>query len=589
MFSPWSPNGSDALFADANTFAYEDVGSLSQETFKIPTTTTTTLNPSIHDDGVQFGVCEDFSAFLDDWDPLPETSDNYQDVPVPEPQRTSTPASKTSVYPSEDSKSVKRSRELKNRNGDMFRISKRHDRNGTKRTQQETSDSHLRFKSQRRKNASRDEGRMSQAAVAGCHHWLQSHPGIIPGDVEMLGLHLAYRAPLGSVHQWFGALGRSQKAVSRSNESPPISGSILTQPYRHNRKICSRKGQRNNGPQECTNKDPSRPFVCTSRCGKTFRKKDNWRKHEEINFPPELWLCSAGSCKNKPSNARVRFRKDHFRTHLQKCHDYRKVLEQDLQSCWFPIDSLFDRRCIFQNCSEHFRNWKDRIDHVAKELETDWNLSDWRDVDADDQNVENENPESVSSDGSKSETGSNDTSESTDSDNNDDNGNDNHGLEEDPNTGSSGGTGVGPELEPYHGKISSNHRSDTQTRNKGNRQGAFQYHGQSDGLGTKELSYAARPEVIIAPPQSESSSANILAGPLHHWVQRIPSYLSSPLEYYTSCLHGFEQVALGMPTKRPDMKETLELLMRCFDTGPSGTRRPLPSTHANLALPFRAR
>ncbi|MCJ1432149.1 hypothetical protein MMC27_001505 [Xylographa pallens] len=590
MFSPRSPNSSDALFANANNFGYEDiVGSLSQETLEIPTitTTTTTLSASLYD-GVQFGVCEDFPAFLSHWDPLPGTSDDYQDLAFPEPQSTPTPELKTFVYPSEESTSVKRSRKPNTCNKDMFRISKRHNRNSTKRTQQGTSDSDLRLKSQRRKIATQDEGRMSHAAVAGCHHWLQSHPGIIPGDVEMLGLHLAYRAPLGSVHQWFRDLGRSQKVVSRSGESQPISGSILTQPYRHNRKICSRKGQPNNGPRECANKDPSKPYVCTSRCGKTFRKKDSWRKHEEINFPPELWRCSVGPCKDKPSKARVRFRKDHFRIHLRKCHKYGEVLEQDLQSCWYAIDSLFDRRCIFQNCNEHFRDWKDRIDHVAKELDTDWIPSDWRNVDAGDQNVEHENTQSISSDGSRSETGSHDTSESTDSNNDDNDNNDNHGSGEDPGTVSSGGTGAGTELESYYGKISTNNGSGAQTRDKGNREGAFQYHGQSNDLGKKEISYAASPQVIDAPMQSNPSSTNIMVASLNYLLQRIPS-APSPLQYYVSRPEDYEKLALGMRTGGPNINEDLRFLTRRLDIGTSASRRLQPSTHATLALPLRAR
>ena len=549
----------------------------------MPTTKTMTLNSSI-DDGVQFGTCEDFSEFLSQWDPLPETLYDYQDVAVPEPQSTSTSDSKTSVYPSEETKSVERSKKLNTRDRDMFRISKRHNRSNTNCTQQATPDSYLKIKSQRRKNAPQEEGKMSQAAVAGCHHWLQSHPGIIPGDVEMLGLQLAYRAPLGSVHQWFRDLRRSQKAVSRNSGSLPISGSILTQPYRHNRKICARKGQTNNGAREWTNKDPSKPYVCTSRCGKSFRKKASWRKHEEINFPPELWLCSVGSCKDKPSNARVRFRKDHFRIHLRKCHEYGKVLEQDLQSCWFAIDSLFDRRCIFKNCSEQFRDWKDRIDHVAKELETDWVPTDWRDVDAADQNVERESTQSVSSDNSRSGTGSHNTSESTDSDNDDEDNNDNHGVLEDLSTGSSGDVGAGPELEPYQRKPAAFYGSSTQTRSKGDRQDTFQYHGQSDGLGKKELSYAARPEVIVVPPQSGPSSTNILVASLNYRLQRIPSYLS-PLEMYTGCLQAFEQVALGIPVKRT----SLTLLRSSLGIEASGNCRLLPTSHAKLALRLRAR
>ncbi|MCJ1284310.1 hypothetical protein MMC26_003641 [Xylographa opegraphella] len=486
MFSPSSPDSFGALFANADNYGCGSIAdSLSQDNLKSPTATTPTLNPSVYC-GVPSGLCEDFPELFGPWNPPEGTLDGYQDLAIPEPQSTSNSASKSSANPSEDFKSVKRSKRPDTRNGDMFRISKRRNRDSTKRAQHETSDSHLRFNLHRRENTTREDGRMSQAAIAGCHHWLQSHPGIIPGDVEMVGLHLAYHAPLGSVHQWFRNLQQSQKTVNRSSGSPPISGSTLTQPYRQNRKICFRKGQPSNGPLVCPNKDPSKPY----------------------------------------------------------------------------------------NCSEHFRDWKDRIDHVAKELETDWIPSDWRDIDVSDHTVEREDTQSVSSNDSRSESGSHSTSESTDSDSNDDDdNNDNHGLEEDPGTNSGSGTGEDPDLEPNYG-------NGTQTRNNGNHQGMVQYHGQSYSLGKNELSSAAKPEVTVAIPQSESSSTNISVAFLDSQLQRFLSY-SPLLQQYISCPQAFEQVALGMPIKRQEATKRL--------LGSLGSRRLLPSTHTKLALPLRAR
>jgi len=221
-----------------------------------------------------------------------------------------------------------------------------------------------------------------------CSLWLKSFPGSLPKDDEIVGLQLAFHSSAESIRMWF-QIHAGKNAKDRGPQTAMYQKDDVTLHYQRNRKKCNEKtvSRTRNSSAQIVVQDERQPYACTSRCGATFDAKDCWRRHEEINFPQELWLCTIGSCQTRPERA-VRLRKDHFRSHLRKRHGCTDLSEEDLDAFHSPIPSLFDRRCILRKCGKRFRTWRERIDHIAKELEAPWTISEWRDMDEDNKPAE---------------------------------------------------------------------------------------------------------------------------------------------------------------------------------------------------------
>ncbi|KAE9362645.1 hypothetical protein N431DRAFT_144619 [Stipitochalara longipes BDJ] len=155
-------------------------------------------------------------------------------------------------------------------------------------------------------------------------------------------------------------------------------------------------------------RDDTKPFQCTRKCGKKWRDRDDWRKHEEINWPQKGWVCDLPAsvvvadilicthcgipnpqmdhfqihketiCGNKPftTYGRVTYRKQHFKQHFKNVHPH-VPCDDYIQSSHFTVDSNFPRRCGF--CSHTFAHWKDRVEHIGTHFRdegkdmTEWN------------------------------------------------------------------------------------------------------------------------------------------------------------------------------------------------------------------------
>jgi hypothetical protein len=112
-------------------------------------------------------------------------------------------------------------------------------------------------------------------------------------------------------------------------------------------------------------------FECTRRCGESFKKKGDWKRHELYNI--EEWRCHI--CDFAPS------RKDKLPKHLQDCHGYyshpkkshcRQLLHASARPCGF--------------CGMQFHDWSTWLNHVAAHFEGDipggpWTMARWsRDI-----------------------------------------------------------------------------------------------------------------------------------------------------------------------------------------------------------------
>ena len=211
----------------------------------------------------------------------------------------------------------------------------------------------------------------SSVAIAACHIWLSTHFNAMPPEHVIFALSLAFASSFDSLCDWF----RTQlKPCGRVRVS--IDSNIILS-YRTNQHKCNR----NNHDDSTTyfTRDKDKPYACTSRCGRNFKTKDDWRKHEEINYPQKIWLCQLPGCAAKPHEKRVKFRKEHFKKHLELYHNGETLDENEVAKSCITIDSIFHSECLFHGCNTMLYTWKDRINHVAKHFSTQsWNSSEWR-------------------------------------------------------------------------------------------------------------------------------------------------------------------------------------------------------------------
>ena len=286
------------------------------------------------------------------------------------------------------------------------------------------------------------QGNPDDITIAVCHLWLLKHPATMPSEHAVSCLSFLFGAPIETVRHWFL---RNLQPNSRNDDTgyqTMASSDIdIAANYRGNRGECNRKGGKTGNPGPLLSRsaqfgrDEARPYACTSRCGATFKKKSAWKRHEEINRPPRMWLCNFQACREKSERNRVFFRKDHFRKHLSRDHEGVVPRNRDISACCIPIKSNFSVHCIFRNCSKKFRRWKDRIDHIADHLRKPWEMSEWRESDDGVESAEASDGGASDSDEPKSDATTNNGNFS-DSDDSADDGQAPSNTESNPDTGS---------------------------------------------------------------------------------------------------------------------------------------------------------
>ncbi|KAI9739246.1 MAG: hypothetical protein M1834_007459 [Cirrosporium novae-zelandiae] len=254
---------------------------------------------------------------------------------------------------------------------------------------------------------------ISDQALSQFQHWIQANPGTVPTDKQLQGFALLTDTPVDTVRDWFQQ--QVQDAAERDSAygTSDIHERVIME-HAVFRDKCTKKKNKEEARRK--EHDPKKPYSCTSLCGQTFKDKDDWRKHEEINRPQTGFVCDLGRVWNNqctfcgeenPSEehfldkhkgkapccekevksgngGRVFYRAQHLKQHLDHLHT--KPLSENWKSLaeeWrVPLPNNFGPRCGF--CGLHFKSWQHRICHVADHF-TDripngpWTMSRWRD------------------------------------------------------------------------------------------------------------------------------------------------------------------------------------------------------------------
>lgn len=102
------------------------------------------------------------------------------------------------------------------------------------------------------------------------------------------------------------------------------------------------------------------PYLCTYGCGYRTKRAFDWRRHEEIHEPQELWLCHL-CCQNNEQNPFLVNRKDKFLKHVKDAHkDWEPETVLDMSKVDFHAN--FNPQCPL--CRESTTSWEDRCRHV---------------------------------------------------------------------------------------------------------------------------------------------------------------------------------------------------------------------------------
>ena len=256
-----------------------------------------------------------------------------------------------------------------------------------------------------------DTSQLSRAATIACSALLIDTSGSKPSDRRILALSQAFNAPLHLFCQWFHKDAECFREDVR-DQTTRSTESDLSQELRNNQRKC-----RAGAAGSCAKpwiKDPDMPYFCT-RCGRKFKRKGDWKKHEELNFPQEFWFCRLLPCQTESMEKRTYLRKDKFRNHLTKRHDVVPTNEH-LEACRCLVESEFPRICISRHCSKEFSTWNERVVHITDHMRKPWTFSEWKDFDDDtgEENKLRSSTSDTSEDACGSDTSNNDSEYSDD-------------------------------------------------------------------------------------------------------------------------------------------------------------------------------
>jgi hypothetical protein len=161
-------------------------------------------------------------------------------------------------------------------------------------------------------------------------------------------------------------------------------------------------------PYHRLKRNQTRIYQCTLGCGQTFITKYEWRRHEEKNYPQDIWVCNLRStsiirgvstcsycdtkspaishvndnhqgrisCCDQRLKGRYFLRKDKFLDHFNKFHPSIDPSEQ-ANEAHVRINSPFPHHCGFCDETQN-QSWLDRCDHIVTHFEAGRDMTTWR-------------------------------------------------------------------------------------------------------------------------------------------------------------------------------------------------------------------
>ncbi|KAG8529624.1 uncharacterized protein KY384_005104 [Bacidia gigantensis] len=217
--------------------------------------------------------------------------------------------------------------------------------------------------------------------MTACIQWQHQNGAIIPDDFIVACMSHAFDCPKHLLNDWFIRNCSSTRSPSlESGNNPDAKARPLVATYfRHHSRFCLQKSDSDSPPINLS-RDPTRPIMCTCRCGERFsvKEKTDWIRHEIRNRRKDLFFCGLQDCKYKAPHRRVCLRRDNYRSHLRGIHNITlSNAEMDAQK--LKLGDCFEERCIFHNCRQWCSSWNLWLEHISKHFEDPWEPSEWQD------------------------------------------------------------------------------------------------------------------------------------------------------------------------------------------------------------------
>lgn len=146
------------------------------------------------------------------------------------------------------------------------------------------------------------------------------------------------------------------------------------------------------------------PFECTSKCGESFAKASEWKRHEELHQPQEIYICTICCNLENPSLKAFRFRKDKMIEHLSKSHSdsmsEEGMLERSIRAMKVDYPTPFTTRCGFCNRGDWLApSWQARIEHIRRHFRNNLTMQHWRVWPEDEEIIEDDDNVAVEASG----------------------------------------------------------------------------------------------------------------------------------------------------------------------------------------------
>lgn len=270
---------------------------------------------------------------------------------------------------------------------------------------------------------------LDEDAADVCATWFSKRYSVLPSDQDIEALSHLTKASTTAVRHWFGqmlkqglaghdsayksqstlagsqmSLEKQQASNETTEEIPQHSTEENTSEQRTRGSHQCTEGQagRRSGKKSCTpttnpemlQRDESKIFQCTRKCGKRYGRKCDWKRNEEEGYPSKHWLCSL--CRSRGERAKPCYRRYHFTQHFNNIHPTLSAADYETASL-VETETTFPRKCGF--CPKRFVNRQERIDHIADHFKKGKCMLDWNDSDeSDDFNDDDDSDDSPADD-----------------------------------------------------------------------------------------------------------------------------------------------------------------------------------------------
>lgn len=270
-------------------------------------------------------------------------------------------------------------------------------------------------------SASQQEIGLDEDAADVCATWFSKRYSILPSDQDIEALSHLTKASTTAIRHWFGqmlkqglaghdsayksqsTLAGSQMSLEQQETLNEITEEVAQNATEENtgeqracelHQLSEAQARRLSGKKSCTpttipemlQRDESKIFQCTRKCGKRYGRKCDWKRNEEEGYPSKHWFCSL--CRSRGERAKPCYRRYHFTQHFNNIHPTLSAADYEAASL-VETEATFPRKCGF--CPKRFVNRQERIDHIADHFKKGKCMLDWVDSDeSDDFNDDND-------------------------------------------------------------------------------------------------------------------------------------------------------------------------------------------------------